>query len=104
MARRKKEDMDEKPDPFSTGANDAAEFLNECVDTIEAKELEILEMKEEIREVFKELGGRGYDTKMVRKAMKTKKERRQNETKWEMDQQIFRTYLGALGIETDEAY
>lgn len=105
MARRKKDDDDDvRIDPFEAGGNDAAEYLINAIEQMEGNIAEIQEKQDENREIMKELGGRGYDTKQVRRVMAAKKAIRLNREKWVADESVFHTYLRAIGIEPDSEY
>lgn len=96
-----KDDDDKTPDPFESGMNDAAERLDNTIMQIEELQADIEERQGDIRELMRELGGMGYDTKQVRRVIAVKKARRRNLAKWEADEQIFDTYMNALGLITN---
>lgn len=98
MARRKKNEDDDRIDPFESGSNDAAEFLEDAISQIEEKMMEIESIQGDIREIYKELGGRGYDTPTVRRVISTKKKKKQNLMKFEAQEAFFETYMRALGL------
>lgn len=103
MARgRKKNEDDERQDPFGNGGpNDAAERLAESIERFEELETEILERREEQREIMKELGGQGYNTKTVRRVIAAKKAKRANPEAWKSAEDEFQLYMQALGLIDD---
>jgi len=102
MGRPKKNDDEEtRRDPFADGSNDAAEFLSESIDQMEEFTTTINEAQEGIRDIMRELGGRGYDTKQVRRAMAAKKAYKKNPEKFEADELVFTTYCQAIGLGSD---
>jgi len=82
-----------KDNPSST--NVAAAELRQFVERIERLEEEKKAISDDVREVFSELKGRGYDVKAVRQILKIRKQD-QNERQ-EMEA-ILEVYLQALGM------
>ena len=101
MARKPKEEK-ERIDPFANGSNDAAERLAEFVESIESKMDSIAELQEEVRDIYRELGGLGYETAAVRRVISTKKKQRLNREKFDREEDTFNLYCQALGIQTND--
>lgn len=98
MARRKKEEDEERIDPFAAGENDAAEVLLEFIMQIEEEQQVVADANEKIREIMREAGGRGYNPKIIRKVIAARKAKKQNAARYETEQTEFETYMNALGI------
>jgi len=99
MARgRKKNEDNERVDPFESGSNDAAAVLLDLIEQIEQKQGEIAETNEEIRELMREAGGRGYNTKVIRRVLAVRKAKRKNAELYEAEEHEFETYMSALGL------
>lgn len=98
MVKRKTKDEDDRPDPFASGTNDAAERLMDSIERFEALQVEIEELQADQREIMRELGGQGYDAKQVRRVITTRKAQRKNMDQWVAGEQLYQAYLSALGI------
>jgi uncharacterized protein (UPF0335 family) len=81
------------PDVASTGV--AAEELKQFVERIERLEEEKKGISEDIREVFAELKGRGFDTKAVRAIVRL---RAKDASEREEEEAILDLYKQALGL------
>ena len=101
MARRPKEDV-EKLDPFGSGRNDAAERLDEAVQRIRGLMGEVADLQDDIREIYKEMAGQGYEPAVIRRVIGYLKKKEQNLEKFEREEQVFDTYLRALGVDRDD--
>ena len=73
----------------------AAEELKQFVERIERLEEEKKGISDDIKEVFAELKGRGYDAKIVRKIVQI---RRQDAAERQEQEAILDLYLQALGM------
>lgn len=99
MARgRKNEEAEERIDPFEAGDNDAAEVLLEFITQVEEEQQVIADSQEKIREIMREAGGRGYNTKIIRRVIAARKAKRQNAARYMTEQSEFETYMNALGL------
>ena len=79
--------------PAETGI--AAEELRRFIDRIENLELQKAAFSDDIKDVFTELKGRGYDAKAVRQILKLRKLDPNERTEQEA---IVETYMSALGM------
>ena len=79
--------------PEETGI--AADELRRFIDRIERLEGEKTALSDDIKDVFTELNGRGYDAKAVRQILKLRKLDPNERTKQEV---IVETYMSALGM------
>ena len=79
--------------PAETGI--AADELRRFIDRIERLEGEKTALSDDIKDVFTELKGRGYDAKAVRQILKLRKLDPNERTEQEA---IVETYLVALGM------
>jgi len=73
----------------------AAEELKQFVERVERLEEEKKAIADDIKEVYAEMKGRGYDTKVVRKVVAIRKQDRAERQEQEA---ILDLYLNALGI------
>lgn len=73
----------------------AAAELRQFVERIERLEVEKKEIADDIREVYAELNGRGYDAKAVRKIVSLRKK---DAAEREEEDAILELYKNALGI------
>jgi len=73
----------------------AAEELKQFIERIERLEEEKKALSEDIREVFAELKGRGFDSKAIRKLVAM---RRQDKSEREEQESILELYMQALGM------
>jgi len=78
----------------SVEAVSAAE-LRAFIERIEAEEERKREIADEIKEIYAEAKGRGYDTKALRKIVQI---RRKSAEEREEEDAILETYLAALGM------
>lgn len=68
--------------------------LKSYIDRIERLDIEKQEVQEQIKDVYQELKGNGFDAKIVRKVVRI---RRQDRAKREEENSILELYLSALG-------
>ncbi|MBB3980133.1 uncharacterized protein (UPF0335 family) [Rhizobium azooxidifex] len=73
----------------------AGKELGDFIDRIERLESEKAELAGDIRDVYGELKGRGYDAKTVRKIVRMRK---QDANKRAEEEALTETYLHALGM------
>ena len=73
----------------------AAEELKQFVERVERLEEEKKAIADDIKEVYAEMKGRGYDTKVVRKVVAIRK---QDHAERQEQEAILDRYLNALGI------
>jgi len=73
----------------------AAEELKQFVERVERLEEEKKAIADDIKEVYAEMKGRGYDTKVVRKVVAIRK---QDHAERQEQEAILDLYLNALGI------
>lgn len=76
----------------------AAEELKQFVERIERLEEEKKAISDDIKEVFGEMKGRGYDVKVVRQVIKIRKTDRAERQEQEA---LLAVYLNALGMLSD---
>jgi len=81
-------------DIATTGA--AAQELRQFIERIERLEEEKKAIAEDIKDVFSEMKGRGFDTKVVRQVIRIRK---QDHADRQEAEAILELYLRALGIE-----
>jgi len=74
----------------------AAEELKQFVERIERLEEEKAGTADDIREVFAELKGRGFDPKTVRKIVKIRK---QDASERQEEEAMLELYMDALGMQ-----
>lgn len=74
----------------------AGEELKQFVERIERLEEEKKGISDDIKEVFAELKGRGFDVKIVRKIVQI---RRQDASERQEQEAILELYLQALGMQ-----
>ncbi|HEY0291679.1 DUF2312 domain-containing protein [Hansschlegelia plantiphila] len=90
--------MNARPDPnadiASTGV--AGEELKQFIERIERLEEEKAGIADDIKEVFGELKGRGFDTKIVRKIVALRK---QDANERQEQEAILELYMQALGMQ-----
>jgi len=73
----------------------AAEELKQFIERIERLEEEKKALSEDIKEVYAELKGRGFDSKAIRKIVQI---RRQDKSEREEQEAILELYMQALGM------
>ena len=81
-------------DQSSVGGVAAAE-LRQFVERIERLEEEKAALANDVKEVFSEMKARGYDTKIVRKVIRLRK---QDQAERQEEEAVLELYLGALGM------
>jgi len=72
----------------------AAEALRQFIDRIERLEEEKKSLSDDIKDVYAQAKGQGFDTKIIRKIVSLRKKDRQER---EEEEQILELYLAALG-------
>lgn len=72
----------------------AAEALRQFIDRIERLEEEKKALSDDIKDVYLQAKGQGFDTKIIRKIVSLRKKDRQER---EEEEQILELYLAALG-------
>jgi uncharacterized protein (UPF0335 family) len=77
----------------NTGMDDG--LLKSLVERIERLEEEKKALADDIKEVYAEVAGAGFDKKMVRRAIKVRK---MDQAKIAADNEIFDLYMAALGF------
>ena len=73
----------------------AAEELKQFVERIERLEEEKKALADDIKDVFAELKGRGFDTKAVRQIIRIRK---QDRSERQEEEAILELYMSALGM------
>jgi uncharacterized protein (UPF0335 family) len=73
----------------------AANELRQFVERVERLEEDKKAVSEDIREVFAEMKGRGYDVKVVRQLIKLRK---RDKAELQEEEAILETYMQALGM------
>lgn len=86
---------DGKPRPNRTAEGVARDQLRSFVERIERLEEEKKTIAEDIRDVYGEAKGTGFDTKILRMVIKARK---QGKAEREEQEAIMETYLHALGM------
>jgi len=79
-----------------TGNGVAAEELKQFVERIERLEEDKAGISDDIREVFAELKGRGFDPKIVRRIVKIRK---QDAAERQEEEALLELYMDALGMQ-----
>jgi uncharacterized protein (UPF0335 family) len=86
---------DDAADPHSDVLNQAAQGqLRSIVERVERLETEKAEIAEQIKEVFAEAKGNGFDVKVLRKVIRIRK---QDRAKRMEEEAILDLYLSAIG-------
>jgi uncharacterized protein (UPF0335 family) len=80
--------------PSSEIGGIAAEALRQFIDRIERLEEEKKSLSDDIKDVYAQAKGQGFDTKIIRKIVSLRKKDRQER---EEEEQILELYLAALG-------
>jgi hypothetical protein len=70
--------------------------LKSVIDRIERLEVEKAEIQEQIKEIYLEAKGNGFDVKVLRKVIRLKK---QDRAKRQEEDAIFDLYWGTLGLD-----
>ena len=73
----------------------AAEELKQFIERIERLEEEKKALADDIKDVFAELKGRGFDTKAVRQILRIRK---QDRSERQEEEAILELYMSALGM------
>ena len=86
----------EKAEPIGESSESAAELL-QFVERIERLEEEKKAIADDVKDVFAELKGRGFDVKAVRAILRIRK---QDHSERQEQEAILELYLSALGMPT----
>ncbi|GGB26350.1 hypothetical protein GCM10011380_14830 [Sphingomonas metalli] len=86
--------MDERGEGMG-GGQVAAEELRLLIERAERLEEEKKGIADDIKDVFAEAKGRGYDPKAIRKIMSIRKKKREE---YQEEEAILETYMQALGM------
>jgi uncharacterized protein (UPF0335 family) len=78
------------------GSNVAADELRQFIERIERLEEEKAGIASDIKDVFAEAKGRGYDPKAMKKIIAIRKKRKEE---LQEENSILQTYLDALGMQ-----
>lgn len=78
-----------------SAGNVAADELRAAIERVERLEDEKKGIADDIKDVFAELKGRGYDVKQVRKILSIRKKKKEE---WQEEEAILQVYLEALGM------
>lgn len=76
--------------------NVTAEELRQFIERVEQLDIEKKDIGEQIKEVFAEAKGRGYDTKVMRKIVSLRKKSREARQE---EEAVLEMYMAALGME-----
>ena len=88
--------MAEGKDPVVPGTEEVnAGHLRAFIERIERLEEEKKALADDIKDVFAEAKGNGFDTKIMRKTIKI---RAMDRDKWREEEEILVLYLAALGL------
>jgi uncharacterized protein (UPF0335 family) len=80
-----------------TGSEEVnSDQLKAIVERIERVEVELQDRKDDIKDIYSEAKGNGFDVKIIRKIVKLRKQDRQQRQE---EQEILDLYCAALGIE-----
>lgn len=77
-------------------ANVSAEELSQLIDRAERLELEKKGIADDIKDVYGEAKGRGYDPKIIKRVVALRKRKREEVQE---ENAILETYLNALGMQ-----
>ena len=75
-----------------------AEQLKRLIEQIETLEAEKAELAEDVRDKFAEAKAVGFDTKIIKKILRMRK---QSQTERDEEEAVLATYLSALGMLAD---
>lgn len=81
---------------MSDAYNVTAEELRQFIERVEQLDIEKKDVTEQIKEVFAEAKGRGYDTKVMRKVVSLRKKSREARQE---EEAVLEMYKSALGME-----
>jgi uncharacterized protein (UPF0335 family) len=88
----------DSPDTGTAGSNDvngiAASQLRQLIEKIERLEEEKKGLADDIRDIYAEAKGQGFDTKILRKVVSLRKKSREERQE---EAELLELYLGALG-------
>lgn len=88
--------MTTKEDTPKPGHNSVAgDELKRFIDRVERLEDEVSTLKLDIKEVYAEAKGRGFDTKVIKRIIR---ERKKDQAKRQEEEAMFELYCSALGI------
>jgi uncharacterized protein (UPF0335 family) len=87
---------EQTPGPgHNSGANVAAEELLQIVERVERLEEEKKTIGDDIKDVYGEAKGRGYDTKAIKEIVKLRKKDANQRLE---EESVLHTYMAALGM------
>jgi len=95
IGEAKKEERETMSDAGSTPDTVAAAELRQLIERIERLEEEKTTLQEDIKEVFAEAKGRGYDTKAMRTIIRLRKK---DQAERQEEEAIIELYKNALGM------
>jgi len=78
--------------------NVAADELRLLIERVERLEEEKKGISDDVKDVYAEAKGRGYDPKAMRKILSIRKKRKEE---YQEEEAILQTYMVALGMQTD---
>lgn len=87
------------PTPTIGDNSISGDRLKSFIERLERLEATKAETAEDIKEVFAELKGVGYDAPTVRAIIKTRKKIRENAEKYHEQGELFDLYAAAIGME-----
>lgn len=89
------DDTFEVSDEQLGAANVAADELRTIIERVERLEEEKKGINDDIKDVFAEAKGRGYDTKQIRKILAIRKKKPEE---WQEEEAVLEVYMQALGM------
>ena len=87
--------MSKDREPGTGGGHVAAEELRLLIERAERLEQEKGGIADDIKDVFAEAKGRGYDPKAIRRILAIRKK---NKEEWQEEESILEVYMQALGM------
>lgn len=78
--------------------NIAADELRGLIERVERLEEEKKGISDDVKDVYAEAKGRGYDPKAMRKILSIRKKRKEE---YQEEEAILQTYMVALGMQTE---
>ena len=76
----------------------AADELRLLIERVERLEEEKKGISDDVKDVYAEAKGRGYDPKAIRKILSIRKKKKEE---YQEEEAILQTYMVALGMQTD---
>lgn len=90
---------DNKSGPRKGGSNFAADQLKQLVARVERLEEEKKALADDIKEVYAEAKGHGFDTKILRQVVRLRK---MDKADLAEQEELLDVYMGALGMNGDD--